>query len=238
MSEGSYRGPKTHPKSWNRTKHRVYTNFFVYFREVRANFSLLPCETSQEPNGNCSEKNLFRWSFIFWVDFLEWMLLLWSYTRVRGFPVALHFSCYTCCSRFPGSLFMKRSDIALNPRKGTCRTGRVSTAGVSHVKLPLTRCWATGECSSYTCKCDAALCNQGFQMCPDLFRFSLVSSFRLVFWTYQGNPPLCSSWLFLGVTHGAFLWNGIALLTQSFWASSSDHWQQMLLYKAILNKQK
>ena len=30
-------------------------------RKVPVNFSLLPCDTSQEPSGNCSEeKNLFR----------------------------------------------------------------------------------------------------------------------------------------------------------------------------------
>ena len=32
------------------------------FRKVCANFCLLPCDTSQEPNGNCSE-NLFRCTF-------------------------------------------------------------------------------------------------------------------------------------------------------------------------------
>ena len=37
------------------------------FRRVRANFWLLPCDTSQEPNGNCSERlvkmNVFIWDF-------------------------------------------------------------------------------------------------------------------------------------------------------------------------------
>ena len=53
------RGRKTHPKSRN-TKKRCLRELF---RKVRANFSLLSCDTSQEPNGNCSEKfvqmNLF-----------------------------------------------------------------------------------------------------------------------------------------------------------------------------------
>ena len=40
------------------------------FEKVRANFSLLPCDTSQEPNGSCSE-NSFRWTFLFWVDFFR-----------------------------------------------------------------------------------------------------------------------------------------------------------------------
>ena len=47
------RGPKTHPQSRNTKKtprpHEL-------FRKVRANISLLSCDTSQEPNGNCSDK--------------------------------------------------------------------------------------------------------------------------------------------------------------------------------------
>ena len=45
--------PKTDPKSRNSTK---TPRSHALFREVRANFCLLPCDTSQEPNGNCSEK--------------------------------------------------------------------------------------------------------------------------------------------------------------------------------------
>ena len=46
-------GPKTHPKSGNTKKTPRPRELF---REIRANFCLLPCDTSQEPNGNCSEK--------------------------------------------------------------------------------------------------------------------------------------------------------------------------------------
>ena len=42
-----------------------------HFRKVRANFCLLPCYTSQEPKGNCVQKYLFRWTFLFWVDFFR-----------------------------------------------------------------------------------------------------------------------------------------------------------------------
>ena len=44
--------------------------------ELFVNFCLLPCDTSQEHNGNYSEKkNLFRWTFLFWVDFFRWIFL-------------------------------------------------------------------------------------------------------------------------------------------------------------------
>ena len=61
------RGPKTHKTP----------RLHELFRKVRVNFCLLPCDASQEPNGNCSEKNLFRWTFLFWVAFFGWILLLW-----------------------------------------------------------------------------------------------------------------------------------------------------------------
>ena len=64
-----YRGRKTHPKSRNTEKTPRSRELF---RKVRANFCLLPCDTSQEPNGNCSEKlvqmNFFYFGWIF-VDF-------------------------------------------------------------------------------------------------------------------------------------------------------------------------
>ena len=56
------RGPKT-PEIPR--KRRVLRELF---REVLANFCLLPCDLSPEPNRNCSE-NLFRWTSLFWVDF-------------------------------------------------------------------------------------------------------------------------------------------------------------------------
>ena len=48
---------KTHPKSRNAKKKTP--RLHELFQKVRANFSLVPCDASQEPNGNCS-KNLFR----------------------------------------------------------------------------------------------------------------------------------------------------------------------------------
>ena len=40
----------------------------LFFFKVRANFCLFPCDTSQDPNGNCSEK-LVEMNFFIWVDF-------------------------------------------------------------------------------------------------------------------------------------------------------------------------
>ena len=48
-----HRGQKTHPKSRNTKKTPRSRELF---RKVRANFCLLPCNASQEPDGNCSEK--------------------------------------------------------------------------------------------------------------------------------------------------------------------------------------
>ena len=41
------------------------------FRNVRTNFCLLSCDTSQVPNGNCSE-NLFRWDELFYFGWICW----------------------------------------------------------------------------------------------------------------------------------------------------------------------
>ena len=61
-----FRGPRTHPKSRNTKKHRVYTNSV---RKVFVNFCLLPCDASQEPNRDCSENlvqmNFFIFGWIF-----------------------------------------------------------------------------------------------------------------------------------------------------------------------------
>ena len=62
-----YRGPNLHAKSRNTNKHRVYANFF--------DFCLLPCDTTQELNGNCSGK-LAQMNFLFWVDFCGCVFLL------------------------------------------------------------------------------------------------------------------------------------------------------------------
>ena len=56
------RGPKTHPKLRNtQTKPRLHKLF-------RTNFCLLPCGTSQEPNGNWSDK-LVQMNFFIWGGF-------------------------------------------------------------------------------------------------------------------------------------------------------------------------
>ena len=45
------------------------------------------------------------------------------------------------------------------PQKGPVAPVDLELPGVSHVKLPLKRCRATGGCSSYTCGCRATLCD-------------------------------------------------------------------------------
>ena len=64
------RDPKPTPKSRNTKK---TPRSHELFREVRANFCLLPCEASQELNRNCSEKlvqmNFFILGGSFRVDF-------------------------------------------------------------------------------------------------------------------------------------------------------------------------
>ena len=55
------------------------------FRKVRANFSLLSCDTSQEPNGNCSDKlvqmNFFILDGFFRVDFPPLLKMLETTAR-------------------------------------------------------------------------------------------------------------------------------------------------------------
>ena len=51
--------------------------------------------------------------------------------------------------------------IALHPPKGPVAPVALELPLVSHVKLPLKRCRATGGCSNYTCGCRATLCNYG-----------------------------------------------------------------------------
>ena len=64
------------PKIPKYQKNTTFTQTFL--KSSDANFCPLPCDTSQEPNGNSSE-NLFRWTFYFWwifffrVDFLLWV---------------------------------------------------------------------------------------------------------------------------------------------------------------------
>ena len=67
------RGPKP-PKV---PKYQKTPRLHELFQKVRANFCLLPCDASQEPNGNCSEK-LFQMKFFIWVvDLFGWIFLLW-----------------------------------------------------------------------------------------------------------------------------------------------------------------
>ena len=57
---------KTHTQNPKLPKKPRLHNFVL---KIHANFCLLPCDSSQEPNGNCSENNLFIQGGIFRVDF-------------------------------------------------------------------------------------------------------------------------------------------------------------------------
>ena len=46
--------PTNPPKIQKYQKNTAFTR--IFFRKVRANFCLLPCDIGQEPNGSCSEK--------------------------------------------------------------------------------------------------------------------------------------------------------------------------------------
>ena len=59
------RKPTQTPEIPRTKRHRVYTNFLEKFAQT---FCRLPCDTSQDPNGNCSEIPV-QMNFIFWVDF-------------------------------------------------------------------------------------------------------------------------------------------------------------------------
>ena len=80
-----------------------------------------------------------------------------SFTRARVPPVALH------VSQQISSQSWGFSGVAAAPctttLKGPVAPVALQLPGVSHVKLPLKRCRATGGCSSYTCGCRATLCN-------------------------------------------------------------------------------
>ena len=80
---------------------------------------------------------------------------------VRGPPVALHVSRYTCrsrCPQNPGVFQVWQQYRATPPLKGPVAPVALELPEVSHVKLPLKRCRATGGCSSYTWGCRAILC--------------------------------------------------------------------------------
>ena len=72
-----FRGPKTHPKSRNTKKTPRSRELF---RKVRANFSLLPCDTSQEPQRKlfrktCSDELFyFGWILFGWIFLLSWFI--------------------------------------------------------------------------------------------------------------------------------------------------------------------
>ena len=91
-----------------------------------------------------SEKKLFA-SLVIWGCAIR----IASHIAVasRGFgPLSLGFSGVAAVSRY-------------TPLKGPVAPVALERPRVSHIKLSLKRCRATGGCSSYTCGCRATLCN-------------------------------------------------------------------------------
>ena len=78
-------------------KHRVYANFFERFART---FAFFPVTQVRNPT-KIVQKNLFRWTFLFWVDFFGWIFLLW--TMHSQSSIALWFAMATslCGHRFP-----------------------------------------------------------------------------------------------------------------------------------------
>ena len=90
-----------HPKSQIPEKNTAFTRSF--FRKVRANFSLLSCDASEERNRNCSETliqaNFFILGGFFQIDFLLWisgllqhLMTLWQWPQTFCFVVCGLFS--------------------------------------------------------------------------------------------------------------------------------------------------
>ena len=110
--------PKTHPKSQNTPKKTP--RLHELFRKVRTNFCPLPCDTSQEPSGNCSEKLVQMNFFIFWVDFFfffGWIFLLWKKSRTEKTP---------------------KENLHKEFRRDPGRGGQGGGLGA---QIPLCRCW-------------------------------------------------------------------------------------------------
>ena len=64
--------------------------------------------------------------------------------------------------------FRRSSGIAMPPSlKNPVAPVALQLPGVSHGKLPLKRCRATGGSSSYTCGCRATLCNYDYEPALD-----------------------------------------------------------------------
>ena len=75
--------------------------------------------------------------------------------------------------------FRCSSSIASHPPlKGPVAPVTLALPGVSHVKLPLKRCRATGGCSSYTCRCRATWLWHRTNLAMDCSQQHLLSSFQ------------------------------------------------------------
>ena len=68
-------------------KYQKNTTFMRTFRKVRANLVFFPATRVRNP-AEIVQKNLFRWTFRFWVDFWGWIFLLWFLTFERFARIA------------------------------------------------------------------------------------------------------------------------------------------------------
>ena len=75
------RGPKTHQNPEIPKKRRVYTNFFEKFAWTFVFFLVTRVRKPTE----FVQKNLFRWTFLFWVDFFGWIFLPWLISPPKNY---------------------------------------------------------------------------------------------------------------------------------------------------------
>ena len=89
--EGGAKNPPEIPK---------YPNILRLYKiigKVRVNFCLFHCDTSEEPNRNCSEK--LQTNVFIWVDFFGWSFLVWIYREKvvwTGVSKGRFPHCYLC----------------------------------------------------------------------------------------------------------------------------------------------
>ena len=85
------------------------------------------------------------------------------------------------------------SQLLHHPLRNPVAPVALQLPGVSHVKLPLKRCRATGGCRSYTCGCDATLCNYGKYHNGTLFASKRTRTLRGPQWLHkQCNRCVCN----------------------------------------------
>ena len=90
--------PNQNPEITTR-QHRIYTNFFEKFART---FAFFPVTRIRNPT-EIVQKNLFRWTFLFWEDLIGWFFLFWTEQSLYR-NVVWDFSWFFCQRRPESSL--------------------------------------------------------------------------------------------------------------------------------------